>query len=136
MPGRMEPLSRSPLVLIDGAHNQQGVEILVEALREEFPTTRWQLVLGVMGDKDVASMVESLAPMVDGVIVTAVDHPRAVPPVELAETVSGRVDAPVLAAGSVAEAVDMARAEAGSEGAVLVCGSLYLVGEARSVFID
>lgn len=135
MPGRMEPVSWSPLVLIDGAHNQQGIEVLVDALREEFPTTRWQLVLGVMGDKDIGSMVATLAPIAAGVVTTAVDYSRAVPAGELAETVAGLVDVPVLAADSVGEAIDMARAEAGPEGAVLVCGSLYLVGEARGIFI-
>ncbi len=136
MPGRMEPVSRSPLVLIDGAHNLQGIEVLTDALREEFSTIRWHLVLGVMGDKDVTAMVEALAPFAAGVVATAVDHPRAVPPAELAEIVGKFVEVPVLTAESIADAVDMARAEAGPDGAVLVCGSLYVVGEARGVFLD
>jgi dihydrofolate synthase / folylpolyglutamate synthase len=136
MPGRMEPMATQPLVLLDGAHNLESMSVLVRALREEFPSTRWQMVFGIMGDKDVDAMLTEVAPVVDGVVVTAVDYPRAVPPATLAERVARQVDAPVLVADDVEHAIDMARAEAGPDGAVLVTGSLYLVGEARSVLVD
>jgi dihydrofolate synthase / folylpolyglutamate synthase len=131
-PGRMEPLASSPFVMVDGAHNADGVETLVASLREEYPTTKWQLVFGVMGDKNVELMIEHLKPVVKGVVTTAVDEKRAVPAVELADRVAKILpDVPVLAAESVEFAIDMARAEAGAEGAVLVTGSIYLVGEVR-----
>lgn len=133
-PGRMEPLASSPFVMVDGAHNADGVETLVESIREEYPTTRWHLVLGIMGDKNVELMIEYLAPIVKGVITTAVDNKRAVPAVELAERVSRIIpDVPVLTSESVEYGLDMARAEAGGEGAVLVTGSIYLVGEIRDL---
>lgn len=135
IPGRLERLSTGPLIMVDGAHNADGVTSVVEALKEEFPTTRWQLVLGVMGDKNVELMVERLAPIVEGVVTTAVEEKRAVPAAELAERVSTIVDVPVLVADSVESAIDMARAEAGPDGAVLVTGSLYLVGEARALLV-
>ncbi len=135
MPGRMEPLGTNPFVLVDGAHNADGMTVLSESLREEFPTTRWQLVLGVMGDKNVEAMVERLAPLVDQIVVTAPRSERAVEPGLLAERVRKLVDVPVLVAGEVQDALDMARAEAGPEGAVLVAGSLYLVGEVREILV-
>jgi dihydrofolate synthase/folylpolyglutamate synthase len=119
--------------MVDGAHNADGVATLVESLREEFPTTRWHLILGLMGDKDVSLIVERLAPILDGVVTTAVDDPRAIPPEELAARVAREVDVPVLSSDEVEHALDMARAEAGAEGAVLVTGSLYLVGEIRDM---
>lgn len=132
-PGRMEPLATSPFVMIDGAHNADGIETLVASVREEYPTTRWQLLFGVMGDKNVELMIEHLAPIVTGVITTAVDEKRAVPAVELAQRVTKVLpDVPVLAADNVEYGLDMARAEAGSEGAVLVTGSIYLIGEIRN----
>lgn len=135
-PGRMEPLASSPFVMIDAAHNADGVETLVESLREEYPTTRWQLLFGVMGDKNVELMIEHLAPVVKGVITTAVDEKRAVPAVELAEVVRRIIpDVPALAAENVEYGLDMARAEAGGEGAVLVTGSIYLVGRVRDLLI-
>lgn len=133
-PGRMEPLASSPFVMVDGAHNADGVETLVASLREEYPTTRWQLLFGVMGDKNLDLMIEHLAPLATGVITTAVDEKRAVPAVELADRVARILpDVPVLAAENVEYGLDMARAEAGSEGAVLGTGSIYLVGAIRDL---
>ena len=135
VPGRMEVLSTQPLIMVDGAHNADGMSVLAESMAEEYPTTRWQLVLGVMGDKNVEAMVESLAPHVDGIITTAPESERAVPPTQLADRISGLVDVPVLIADEVELALDMARAEAGPDGAILVAGSLYLVGEARGLLV-
>jgi dihydrofolate synthase/folylpolyglutamate synthase len=135
MPGRMEPLGTNPFVLVDGAHNADGVTVLSESLSEEFPTTRWQLVFGVMGDKNVDAMVTRLAPLVDQIVVTAPRSERAIEPAELAERVRKLVDVPVLVAEEVPDALDMARAEAGPDGAVLVAGSLYLVGEVREIMV-
>jgi dihydrofolate synthase/folylpolyglutamate synthase len=133
-PGRMEALASSPFVMIDGAHNADGVATLVESLQVEYPTTRWQVLLGVMGDKNVELIVDHLAPVVKGVVTTAVDAKRAVPPIELAERVRKVLgDVPVLVSENVEFGLDMARAEAGSQGAVLVTGSLYLVGEVRDL---
>lgn len=136
VPGRMEPLSSSPLIMVDGAHNADGVATVVDSLTEEFPTKRWQLVLGVMGDKNIDLMVDRFAPILQGVVATAVEHDRAVPAADLAKKVAGRLDVPVLTSDSVEHAIDMARAEAGPEGAVLIAGSLYLVGEARGVLLE
>lgn len=132
-PGRMEPISTTPLVMLDGAHNADGIATLVEALESEFPNTKWQVVLGVMRDKNVELMVERLAPIATGVVTTAVDNERAMPARELAEVVARHVEVPVLHSDSVEHAVDMAKAEAGPEGAVLVTGSLYMVGEVRGL---
>jgi len=135
MPGRMEALASAPLVMVDGAHNADGVATLVDSLQGEFPTTRWHLLLGVMGDKNIELMMQTLAPLIDGVVTTAVDYKRAVPPTELAERIDGVVDVPVLVADTVEYGLDMARAEAGHDGAVLVTGSLYLVGEVRGLLV-
>jgi dihydrofolate synthase/folylpolyglutamate synthase len=134
IPGRMEPISSSPLVMVDGAHNADGITTLVESIIEEFPTTRWQVVLGVMGDKNVEAMLERLKPITDGVIVTAPQSERAIEPAQLAQRVAAS-GIPVLVADDVENAVDMAKAEAGPEGAVLVTGSLYLVGEVRDILV-
>jgi dihydrofolate synthase/folylpolyglutamate synthase len=133
-PGRMEALASSPFVMVDGAHNADGVATLVESLLEEYPTTRWHVLFGVMGDKNVELMIEHLAPLVKGVVTTAVDEKRAVPAVELADRVAKVLpDIPVLAADNVEFGLDMARAEAGGDGAVLVTGSIYLVGKVRDL---
>lgn len=132
-PGRMEPLGADPLVMVDGAHNADGVIVLVESLEEEFPNTRWQVMLGVLGDKNVEAMVTSLAPLAVGFVVTSPLSERAINPTDLASRVRKLVDVPVLVSDDVEHALDMARAEAGPTGAVLITGSLYLVGEVRGL---
>lgn len=133
-PGRMEPMASSPFVMIDGAHNADGVRTLVESLQAEYPTTKWHVLLAVMGEKNVDLMIELLAPIVQGIVTTAVDSERALPALRLGEKVREVLPGvPVLVSESVEYGLDMARAEAGSEGAVLVTGSLYMVGEVRNL---
>lgn len=135
VPGRMEPVSSSPLVLLDGAHNPSGFEALGAALAEEFPTTSWTLVLGVMEDKDLGLMLPAISPRVAHVVACRVDSPRAIPAERLAELAAGLVDVPVEAHPDPATAVERAIEVAGEEGSVLVAGSLYLVGAVRSALL-
>lgn len=133
-PGRMEPLASSPFVMVDGAHNADGIATLVDSLQEEYPTTKWHVLLGVMGEKNVDLMIQNLAPIAAGVITTSVDSKRAMPSVELAAKAAQMLKGvPVVSSESVEFGLDMARAEAGSDGAVLVTGSLYMVGDVRDL---
>jgi len=136
MPGRMEILGAEPLLMVDGAHNTDGVDVLVESLFEEFPSKSWHVVFGVMGDKNVEAMVMRLADVAHGFVVTAPNSERAVAPRELASRVAAVTDLPVLEAGTVEDAIEIARRQAGSDGAVLVAGSLYLVGEVRGLLVN
>jgi dihydrofolate synthase/folylpolyglutamate synthase len=131
-PGRMEPVATAPLVLIDGAHNADGFAVLEAALNEEFPTTRWVLVLGVMGDKDVEAMVDHVSQRVDAIVATQIASDRAVPAADLARRVAAVTDVPVEAVEDPVAAVRRAMELAGSDGAVLVAGSLYMIGQVRS----
>lgn len=130
LPGRMEQLGSSPTIILDGAHNADGMATLVESISEEFPSASWQVVFGVMGDKNLDAMLDHLAPITRGIVATAAHSERAVPVSQLAASVSEH-GLPVVIAEDVGEALDMARAEAGVDGYVLVAGSLYLAGEIR-----
>jgi dihydrofolate synthase/folylpolyglutamate synthase len=129
-PGRMEILSREPLIVVDGAHNPYSMQTLREALEEWFPGKRWVLVFGASADKNVAGMMEVLLPITEYVIVTRSDHPRAAAPVELADTVAS-------AGGGAEISVNMRKSlrrglammEPG--GGLLVTGSVHLVADAR-----
>jgi len=128
MPGRMEVLAQDPILLLDGAHNPPGAAALAAALEEEFPGTRWSLVFGAMGDKDVPAMLRVLLPLADQVHATAAGSERALPASEVAALAAAGGAASVTPHPTVAAAVAVARAEGGP---VLVTGSLYVVGEAR-----
>jgi dihydrofolate synthase/folylpolyglutamate synthase len=129
-PGRMEVVGHEPQLMLDGAHNPEGTAALAAALAEEFPTTRWTLVFGAMADKDVPAMLRLLAPMVGSVhSARAADSPRARPAAEVAVQAAEVMGVPATHHESVAAAVAAALDEGKP---VLVTGSLYVVGEART----
>ncbi len=142
-PGRMEIVRRSPLVVLDGAKNLEGATAAAAAVAEEFgPTRSVVLVVGMLGGaaKQPAAMLEALgvgspAVRVRLVVACPAPSPRSVPAAEVADAARslgcGAVEAP-----GVAEALEMAFADVGEEDLVLVTGSLYVVGAARSVLAD
>ena len=132
-PGRMEPLATEPLVLADGAHNPDGFEALGAALREEFPSTTWTLLTGAMRDKDVETMYASLSGLIDHTVTTNVDSPNAIGAEELRTRLLPVIGSKIEAITDVATALAHARDIAGSDGSVLVAGSLYLVGVVRAL---
>lgn len=133
-PGRMELFPGRPRVLLDGAHNPAGAEALAEALAE-IPRDRLLMVIGVMADKELSGVLSPLLPLADKVFTVAPALDRALPAAELAAFCR---DAGALAAecGSVNDGLDEARKEAGPDDLIVVCGSLFTVGEARSALLS
>lgn len=130
-PGRIEVVGHQPLVVIDGSHNPSGFEALAATLPVEFGDREWTIVLGAMGDKELPDMVQHLLGLGDRFIVTAVDHPRAISPTELARVVSDVLGFEAEVIPEPRAAVAAAIEQAGVTGSVLVAGSIYLVGEVR-----
>ena len=137
-PGRLEIVRRSPTVLLDGAHNPAGAAALAAAVEEAFTFERLIGVVAVLGDKDVAGVLEPLERVLDEVVVTTNSSPRAMPAEELAEvaydvfgdsrvSVAGRLD------DAIVQAFSLAEADAGVGGGVLVTGSIVTVGDARTL---
>ncbi|MFN8123967.1 MAG: Mur ligase family protein [Thermoleophilia bacterium] len=130
VPGRMEEFPGRPRVLIDGAHNPAGMAALVDALPDVLGGTRPVAVVSVLADKDAAAMMAALAPACGTVVATRSRHRRAADPAELA-TAARAAGAAAEVVADPAAALDRARSLAGPEGAVLVCGSLYLLADLR-----
>jgi len=131
-PGRLEVLDRNPVVIVDGAHNPAGLQrslATVQKLAKDRPLV---IVFGAMKDKDLPAMLAQLRALNTPVIFTAIDWHRAAAPAELA----AQFGAPAETAASSGEALDRARQRASSAGIVLVCGSLYLVGEVVAGYQD
>ena len=130
VPGRMDAVGQAPLVLHDSAHNPAGAQALAEALPEVLGDRRpTVLVASVLEDKDAAGMLAALLGRFDEVVFTRCSNPRSLSPATL-ESLASRVGGPP--ARTVAdphEAVAAARALAGPAGAVVVCGSIYLVAD-------
>jgi dihydrofolate synthase/folylpolyglutamate synthase len=94
----------------------------------------WQLVLGVRGERDVAELVTPLRGLVGSVFATAPEDPTAISADLVADAAGESLSAPATTFPSVLEALSHATEAAGAEGGVVVCGSLYLIGEARGEF--
>jgi dihydrofolate synthase / folylpolyglutamate synthase len=128
-PGRLEAVAERPLVLLDGAHNPHAARALAHALPALTRGRPVQLVFAAMSDKDHAAMLRELLPAARRVHLCAVESPRAEPAERLAAVVRGLGSAGASVYLSVRDALQAARAEAGSDGCVLCCGSLYLAAE-------
>ncbi|MDI6870503.1 MAG: Mur ligase family protein [Bacillota bacterium] len=131
-PGRLEVLRRRPLVVVDGAHNPDGMRRLVEAWKELSPGRRPLVVCGFLRDRPVAEMVAALAGLAGEVIVTRPASDRAAEPVEVAGLFASHgVDATVEGDPTAAACLALARPSVKAGAPVLGCGTLYLVGALR-----
>ena len=137
VPGRMEVVSRHPLVLLDGAHNPAGAEAAAITLASEFPATQGRvIVIGLLRGRDAGEMLRTLAgPHTRAVVACAPPSPRALPAAELAAAARA-IGLPAETAGSVEEAVERGIAMAQSDDLVFVTGSLYVVGAARDRLVS
>jgi dihydrofolate synthase/folylpolyglutamate synthase len=136
VPGRLEVIGRRPLVLVDGAHNAAGMAALARSLAEEFSVPgRTVAVVGMLSGRDPAAMLEPLRRVgVDAVVVCAPDSPRALAPAVVAEA-AGALGFDVTVCPTPTEALQVALAAAGDDDAVVVCGSLYVVADARRTLV-
>ena len=109
-PGRLEIVRRSPVVLVDAAHNPAGMAATVEALTESFASAEIIAVLAVSADKDVAGILDELEPVAAAVVATRNSSPRSMDPAELAE-LAGPIFGPdrVHVADRLDDAIDRGR---------------------------
>ena len=128
--GRLEILQRSPLLLVDGAHNPAGVATLCHALQNNFPRRRLILIFGVLGDKDYRTMARRLFPLCDRVILTRPHSERALSPEDL-RSAAGRFHKDIEVVENPGDALRYSLSLAGKEDLVCAAGSLYLVGEIK-----
>ena len=132
MPGRMELISRKPMIVVDGAHNPAGVKALVATLDGAFHVTgQRRCVLGMLSGRDVDDMVEPLVALGFTEFHCCAPHsPRAVPASEVADAVR-RHGGVAYEHPSGASALAHARERSTDEDLIVVAGSLYLVAEVR-----
>jgi dihydrofolate synthase / folylpolyglutamate synthase len=122
VPGRLEHRSERPLEIWDGAHNLAGIGYLLSRL----PTRRYTILCSILSDKNAEAMLRALSALGDTLVATGSPSPRALGADELARLATPYF-AEVEADAEPASALARARSLAGTEGAVLVTGSLYLL---------
>lgn len=132
VPARMEVISSSPLVLLDGGHNEDGGKAVSESLTSMLGGRRILAVIGMMADKNVESYLEKVAPLCSLVAATTVaDNPRAMSADELEEKAK-KYCGNTVSFNSASDAIEYAKEQISNYDCLLVCGSLYLAGEVRN----
>jgi dihydrofolate synthase/folylpolyglutamate synthase len=140
-PGRLEVLRTAPTIIVDAAHNPDGIRASAEAIQEAFSFSKLVVVVGVLKEKDAEEILrqlkESLGDLAEEFCFTQSNSPRAVPAAELADLAVdlGFGEENVHIAEKLDDALEWAveRAEANEDlaGGVLVTGSITLVADAR-----
>ena len=133
-PCRMEVLSRSPLVVCDGAHNPYSAAKLRDSVPAYFGQRRVVLVVGVSQDKNLEGIVEELKDLGRVVIATRSRHPRAAPVESVADAFQ-RHGVEAIGIEGVDRAVTRALGEAEDADMVLATGSLFVAAEAREAIL-
>ena len=131
--GRMEIVSRDPLIILDGAHNFDGIKRLVESL-DNFKFKKLHLIMSILADKEHKKMLEEIASYTDEVVFVNLDYKRGTSPEELSREASeyglkGQVM-------TIDEALAYYKESYQEGDLILITGSLYFVSEARSKILN
>lgn len=137
-PGRLEVVGHQPLVLLDGAHNVAGAHALLRALSEEFVTGPRTLVVGLLREKEPHEMLDALGiETATRLVCTRAPSPRALDPGLVATAAEDlgleheQIDVVDTVPAAIARAIEITP----PDGQVIITGSLYTVGAARSVLV-
>jgi dihydrofolate synthase/folylpolyglutamate synthase len=125
--GRLQVVCTAPLVVADGAHNPEGIKSLVGSL-DIYPREKLVCVFTALKDKDWRSMLAMLAPRCDEMIINQLGGERGASAQEIAVEAEKHTKAAVMK--DIAASVRLAKRKAGKRGMVLICGSLYMLGDA------
>jgi dihydrofolate synthase/folylpolyglutamate synthase len=133
-PGRMHLFGKAPGILLDGAHNPAAIRVLARSIRAGFQYRKMILVIGIMQDKDIGQLLRVIVPLASYVIYTRPAYYRAAEP-EILMREAASLEIPGEVSWTVGAALDRAREMAHTEDLILVCGSLFTVGEAL-IYLD
>jgi dihydrofolate synthase / folylpolyglutamate synthase len=132
--GRMEMVSQTPRVVVDGAHNAASLDAAMKAIGQHIPYDSMVVIFGCCADKDVPGMLERITSGADKVIFTRIDSIRSADPDELAARYVERFGKMAQVAQNLEEALAIANRAVTKEDLICITGSFYLVGEAKKLF--
>lgn len=133
-PCRFERLSKNPLIIADGAHNQDSIQKLCALIKTFYDGKRLCCVFGCSEDKQFSIMIESLSSVVSQFIVTRSTHPRAADPEILADCCRAN-GKPCRLTKSLEEALTIVQEEEPEESVIIVTGSLFVAGGFRELLM-
>ena len=129
-PGRLEVIDSRPRLILDGAHNQAGAEAVRQYLGEVTSPDTTVMIFGIMRDKALQSIAQTLFPMARFVLLPQLESERACHPSQIVDALPGFASR-LKVVPRVAEALDFSKQLIPEEGTIVVIGSLYLIGEVK-----
>lgn len=132
-PGRLEKISTEPMILIDGAHNLEGIKSLVQTMKSHFNQNEISIVFSALRDKDVIEMVEELKKLTENITITTFDYPRAMSGEELihtAQTMNLNYEIDLY------KIIERNVKKIQKNGILLITGSLYFISDVRKYLIN
>ena len=139
IPGRLEIISKKPLVILDGAHNPEKMRALVSAIKEIFPDKKVKAIIAIKSGKDAQGILKEILPICHEVIftrfrlMTDLGDTYSYEPEELISKARLVSRAPLAYARSALVALNDAMKNTDSDSLILITGSLYLVGEVKKI---
>ena len=132
---RFEVIGQKPVIIVDGAHNPDGIGETAQSLRKLFRNEKIIFVMGVMADKDIDAMMPHIVPLANRFYTVTPDNPRAMQAEQLAYKLSqaGAIAEPCT---SIKEAALKARRAAGENGVICALGSLYMAADIKKAFSE
>lgn len=133
--GRLEVIQNNPTLVLDGAHNPNGIKIMRDAMKEIFFYQRLILLLAIFSDKDYKKMIEIIVPEADMVIASQTNNPRATPAQLIAQEAAQYIEQyKIIVTENIPQAIICALENAQENDLIWITGSLYTVGEAKRYF--
>ncbi|MFH1612456.1 MAG: cyanophycin synthetase, partial [bacterium] len=132
-PGRLEIISKKPLIILDGAHNKSAALILKKALLSYFKEYKIIFILGILKDKDISSIIKILSPIAKIIITSQANSERSQDAFKLSEKVKKYFNGEIIPIPQIEKAIKLAKIKAKNE-KTLICitGSIYLIGEVKN----
>lgn len=137
-PGRLEMVMQHPRLLIDGAHNPEGAQVLAETLKNTYSHKKLHLMMGMLSNKNHTEYFRHILPLVDTLILTEPDWLKKAPAAELAELANkllqeiGRQNVEVIVEPDWKTALELIKRMTEQDDLAVVTGTLYLIGDVRS----
>lgn len=133
--GRFELLKSDPTIILDAAHNPNGVAELLKNLKVYFPKQKITFVMGVMGDKDYGKMIEIIAPIAEAfIVVSPQKNERALSTVELSEAIRHRFHGEIIEVNNINKIANECNKPTYSKRVICIFGTLYMMNEIYDAF--
>lgn len=132
--GRFELIKKEPVIVIDGSHNEDGVAMLCESLNRYFPEKKIIFITGVLADKAYDKMMLSVLPLAKKILTITPPSPRALTACDLALFLNSQ-NANAKSFETIQDAIQTALKEATHDDVICIFGSLYFLGEVRSILL-